>query len=191
MSPTESERREVRLAEAAPSILDADQLLFRRKGVIASVGRGPYSHAAKTAWWGRDLFCLEVREWRGGRAVTLESQVKRRPGQIDVFRSNPGNHWVFDRQKSTDVMKQFAGCQYGYWGVLRASFSHLPVVRLLTSANIDDAANDGTPPFCSHACAYADRVGGFDPVRNLADAFTEPSDLARSPFYEYLFTLVP
>jgi hypothetical protein len=55
----------------------------------------------------------------------------------------------------------------------------------------DDAA-DGRPPFCSQACAYADRVGGaVDPVRNLADRLTEPSDLARSPFYAYLFTLLP
>lgn len=37
----------------------------------------------------------------------------------------------------------------------------------------------------------ADRVGGrVDPVPHLADRLTEPADLARSPFYQYLFTLV-
>ena len=40
--------------------------------VIAIAGRGRHSHAAKAAWWGDDLFCLEVREWHGGRAVTLD-----------------------------------------------------------------------------------------------------------------------
>ncbi len=35
-----------------------------------------------------------------------------------------------------------------------------------------------------------DRVGGgVDPVPHLADRLTEPADLARSPFYEYAFTL--
>jgi hypothetical protein len=37
----------------------------------------------------------------------------------------------------------------------------------------------------------ADRLGGgVDPVPHLADRLTEPADLARSPFYEYLFTLI-
>src|SRR4029079_15323530 len=65
----------VRFYDVQAQILDADLLLWRRRGLIASAGRGAYSHAGKAAWWGDDLFCLEVREWRGGRAVTLESQV--------------------------------------------------------------------------------------------------------------------
>ena len=56
----------------------------------------------------------------------------------------------------------------------------------------DDKAVDSRPPFCSHACAMADRIGGgVDPVPHLADRLTEPADLARSPFYRYLFTLTP
>jgi hypothetical protein len=67
---------------------------------------------------------------------------------------------------------------------------HLPLVRLAVRANVDDGAIDRRPPFCSHACAMADRLGGgVDPVPHLADRLTEPADLARSPFYEYLFTL--
>jgi hypothetical protein len=69
---------------------------------------------------------------------------------------------------------------------------HLPLVRWLMTAHLDDAAPDGRPPFCSHACAMADRQGGgVDPVPHLADRFTEPADLARSPFYRYRFTLLP
>src|ERR1043165_2196205 len=93
-------------------ILDGDLLLVRRRGLISIAGRGAHSHAAKAAWWrssapavgrsrqpdalefamaagNRDiLFCLEVRELHGGRAVTLSSQVKRFPGRIDVFQAN-------------------------------------------------------------------------------------------------------
>ena len=38
----------------------------------------------------------------------------------------------------------------------------------------------------------SDRIGGgVDPVAHLADRMTLPADLARSPFYAYLFTLTP
>lgn len=174
-------------------IADADLLLFRRTGLISVAGRGVHSHAAKAAWWGDDLFCLEVREWHGGRAVTLESQVNKFPHRIDVLRANPNQRWPeFDRTRSTLFMRRLAGCDYGYAAVLSAAMLHLPFVRLAVRADFDDSAIDRRPPFCSHACAMADRLGGgIDPVPHLADRLTEPADLARSPFYEYLFTLTP
>ena len=79
-------------------IRDSDLLLFRCRDLIAIAGRGEHCHAAKAAWWGNDLFCLEVRQWFGGRAVTLSSQVARWPGRIDVFQANPDNRWPhYDR----------------------------------------------------------------------------------------------
>ena len=181
------------LPAAQPHIRNADLLLFRRRGPIAIAGRGVHSHAAKAAWWGEELFCLEVREWHGGRAVTLASQVRRFPGRIDVFRANPNNRWPeFDRQRSSQLMRRLAGCDYGYVAVARAAMLHLPVVRWWVRASTEDGAIDRRPPFCSQACAMADRMGGgVDPVPYLADRLTEPADLARSPFYEYQFTLIP
>jgi hypothetical protein len=179
------------LAAAAWQILDGDLLLFRRRGLIAIAGRGEHSHAAKAAWWGDELFCLEVREWHGGRAVTLASQVRRFPKSIDVYRANPANRWPeYDRTRSTMMMRRLAGCDYGYAAVLAAAMLHLPIVRLAVRAEVDDRAIDRRPPFCSQACAMVDRLGGgIDSVPHLADRLTEPADLARSPFYEYLFTL--
>lgn len=184
-------RRLVCYAEARAEIRDADLLLFRRRGLISIAGRGRHSHAAKAAWWGDDLFCLEVREWYGGRAVTLSSQVERRPGCIDVYETNPDDRWPdYDRAAATRFMRRLAGCQYGYGNIVRAALLHLPVVRLATRASLDDGAVDRSPPFCSQACALADRIAGaVDPVLNLPDHLTEPSDLARSPFYRYRFTL--
>jgi hypothetical protein len=181
----------VTLADARSEILDGDLLLFRRRGLIAIAGRGEHSHAAKAAWWGDDLFCLEVREWHGGRAVTLDSQVRRRPGRIDVYRANPAKRWPeYDRTRATTMMRRLAGCDYGYVGLLAAAMLHLPFIRMAVRAEVDDNAIDRRPPFCSQACAMVDRVGGgIDPVPHLADRLTEPADLARSPFYEYLFTL--
>jgi len=191
--PSTHLKRLVSLAEARDEIADSDLLLFRRRGLIAIAGRGEHAHAAKAAWWDGDLFCLEVREWHGGRAVTLESQVQRCLGRIDVYRANAHQRWPeYDRARATKFMRRLAGCDYGYAAVLAAAMFHLPVVRLAVRAELDDSAIDRRPPFCSHACAMADRIGGgVDPVPHLADRLTEPADLARSPFYKYLFTLVP
>jgi hypothetical protein len=190
---TDSELLYVPLRQARIQIRDSDLLLFRRRGLISIAGRGDHSHAAKAAWWDDDVFCLEVREWHGGRAVTLASQVQRFPSRIDVYQANPEDRWrEYDRRGATRAMRRLAGCSYGYWGVVTASLLHLPVVRLAAHADVHDAGYTGRPPFCSQACAMSDRVGGgVDPVSHMADRMTLPADLARSPFYRYRFTLTP
>ena len=183
----------VRLDQASHYIEDGDLLLFRRRGLISIAGRGMHSHAAKASWWDNDLFCVEVREFKGGRAVTLESQVRLFPGRIDVLRANRSGRWIeYDRQGAVRYMRQFAGSRYGWYDVIRTAMLHVPLVRLFIRPDTNDTSLTARPPFCSHACALADRIGGgVDPVPHLADHFTEPADLARSPFYEYLFTLLP
>ena len=91
--PQVSEPRCVLYDDAREQIAEGDLLLFRRRGLISIAGRGVHSHAAKAAWWDGDLFCVEIREWFGGRAVTLSSQVERYPGRIDVFETNPDGRW--------------------------------------------------------------------------------------------------
>lgn len=183
-------RKLVRLADVKQELRDGDLLLFRRRGLISIAGRGVHSHAAKLAWWGDTPFCLEVREWFGGRAVTLESQVNRRPGRIDLFRANPDGRWPeYDAAAATRYMRRLAGCDYGYASVVEAALLHLPIVRMCVTAEVEDKAVSRRPPFCSQACAMADRLAGsVDPAPYLADRLTEPADLARSPFYEYQFT---
>ncbi len=154
---------------------------------------GIHYHSAKAAWWKTDLFCLEVREFRGGRAVRLSSQVERYPGRIDVFRPNADDRWPrYDADKSLEVMRRFVGCDYGWWNVLATAVTHLPFIRILMRPDVDDESVSARkhPPFCSQAVSIAERIGGgVDPVPCLADRFAEPADLARSPFYKYLFTL--
>ena len=239
--------------QAQRDIYDADLLLFRKHGAISVAGRGIHSHAAKAAWWNNDLFCLEVREFHGGRAVTLESQTRRYPGRIDVFRANADNRWPeYNRARAAAVMRRFAGCDYGYWNVFKTALTHVPGIRffcrpafrndgddrwkaylfpsdkyrrdaenespyedtrwierdwawndfcsesdaaLCGELSIKDEGDESepvkiSPPYCSEACSLADRLGGgVNPVELLSDRFTEPADLARSPFYRYLFTL--
>ncbi|TWU30211.1 hypothetical protein [Bythopirellula polymerisocia] len=185
----------VRLSETASQIWNGDLLLFRGSGLIArligTAGRSPYTHAARAIWWGDTLFCCEVRELKGGRAVTLASQVRKFPGRIDVFATNPDNRWAeYDRHGAIQHMLQLTGCDYGYAGLLEAALLHVPLWRILVRPATDDAEVTRRPPFCSEACAMADRIGGrVDPVPHLADRITEPADLARSSFYRYRFTL--
>jgi hypothetical protein len=193
MEPSQDDRRFVSLLEAHKQIRDSDLLLFRRRGLISIAGRGVHSHAAKAVWWGDDLMCVEVREWVGGRAVTLESQVKKFPGLIDVYEVNAWNVGRYNRIEAAKFMRRkFAGSPYGYGHVLWASLLHVPVARIFCRPQLRDADLNGKPPFCSEAVAMADRIGGgVDPVPNLADRLTEPADLARSSFYKYRFTLLP
>jgi len=173
----------------------ADLLLYRRRGAISIAGRGAHSHAAKAIWAGKQNdvpMVLETRSFVGARAVTLASQVRLYPGRIDVYHSNAGGRWPeYDRQKADRAMWCMVGKKYGWRGLWCAAVLHLPVVRWFVRAELDDLAIHKRPPFCSHACAYADRMGGVDPVNHLADRLTEPADLARSPFYAYAFTLIP
>ena len=188
-------RNFVQLKHVESRIRDGDLLLFQGTGffsqLIRVAGRSDFSHAAKAIRWGETMFCCEVRELKGGRAVTLESQVLRNPGRIDVFETNPGGRWKgYDRAGAVRYMRRLAGCDYGYVGVLKAALRHLPLWRCLVRPDMDDLKRTSRPPFCSEACALADRIGGgVDPVPQLADRVTEPADLARSPFYRYRFTL--
>ncbi len=188
-------RNLVSLTQYASLICDGDLLLFRGQGLlsrlIGAAGRSDYSHAARAVWWGDLLFCCEVRELKGGRAVTLESQVTKYPGMIDVFETNPSRRWrTYDRRGAVRYTRRLAGCDYGYRGVLKAALVHVPLWRFLIRPDMNDQQRTSQPPFCSQACAMADRIGGgVDPVPHLADRVTEPADLARSPFYRYRFTL--
>lgn len=154
------------LTQAKPDIQDADLLLFRGKGVISrfirSFGRGKYSHVAKASWLKGELFCLEVREWKGGRAVTLSSQVQKFPGQIDVYETNALHLPGYDRAKSDSLMLLFAGIEYGYLDIMETAALHTWGLRILATANVDDDFVSKRPPYCSAACAIADRVGGGD-----------------------------
>lgn len=171
-------------------VLDGDLLLFRSKGLIAVAGRGIYSHAGKAMWEGDVLYCLEVREFLGGRQVTLESQAIKNPGRIDVYRAGD-RYPEYDREYATKQMQMFIGVDYGWWNVITTAITHMFILRWFFRPSTNDQLLDlRYPPFCSQACSIADRYGGgVDPVPNLADKFTEPSDLARSTFYDYRFTL--
>ncbi len=188
---TDSELTFVPYRQARHLVRDADLLLFRRRGLISIAGRGDHSHAAKAAWWGDDLFCLEVREWHGGRAVTLSSQVRRFPASIDVYQANPGERWPqYNRagRHSADAQAgrlslRLLGRRHGFATALARRAIGGAGRRMRRRA-------PGASAILQPGVRLCDRIGGgVDPVPHLADRMTLPADLARSPFYQYQFTL--
>lgn len=211
------DHRYVLLSEAADAGMRSGDLLLYQAGrsvvdlFISRAGRTRYCHAGR-AWlalpglMAQHWRALDTIAWHGGRNVSLAAEVSRCPGRIDVFEPNPGapkddenvgygvaGAWGrgYDPSLACDwLLANVVDQPYGWWSICRASLLHLPFVRLLVRPQTDDQAfNGGLLPYCSHAQAMADRVGGFDPVVNLADRLVEPGDLARSPFYRYRFTL--
>jgi len=187
-------RKVIPYEEARTLIRDADLFLFRGRGLVSLLiqrgGRGHYSHAGMAVWARDTLLCCEIREWHGGRAVTLSSQVRAFPSRIDWYESAPHGMWPeFDRAATADCMLRKAGTRYGYAAVLNAGLLHLPFVRLLIDPETDDTAGDSAPEYCSAGVANCYRLGKIDPVFNLSDRLTEPNDLSRSPFFQYRATL--
>jgi hypothetical protein len=188
--------KKIPYSEAADRIEDASVLLYRpwlrpASIIIAMVGRTRYSHGAMAARWGEDVMCLEQLQTTGGRATCFKEQVERSWGRWDVYRVVPGPK-PFDAAKAVQAMRRLTGTPYGWWSLIGVTLRHTPFLRLFFPTSMNDQANGKHRwRFCSDAVSWALRVGGFDPVPNLADRATEPGDLARSSGLEYVFTPIP
>lgn len=201
-------------SEAKSLLNEGDVLLFKGRGIfsraIKIASEGQYSHAAVASGWkanGHILWeCVEFREGKGGRTVSLERQVNEWPEAIDVYRVAPNFlHMDFDGKKvnitnvefngrcATNHMRAMTGLPYGWKRIWWIAQHKLPFLRWFY--NIDSVTNDENKdliyPVCSTAVAYSYSKCGYDLVPNRANQWTEPSDLARSALLNYLFTLTP
>jgi hypothetical protein len=189
-------------------IQEADVLLFRgvslSSWLIKRYGGGVHSHAGMAHWDGDHLECVEFREFKGGRAVSLKTQVDSHPDNIDIFRpatrlqynefisseakySNTNHRTAFEPNKITDTMINLTGLPYGWKNIWKLAKHYLPFYRLAPQNMKDD---DPTNVFvCSTAVAFAYRQAYIDPVPYLADSAVMPADLARSALFKYQFTI--
>jgi hypothetical protein len=200
--------------EAEQYIKEGDVLLFRGRGLsswlIKRYGSGVHSHAGMAHWDSDNLECIEFREFKGGRTVSLKSQVETHPDNIDIFRPArqihsmnfsgwPANMEAYDREEQidifnehtakevTDVMIELTGLPYGWENIWKLAKHYIPFARL-AKQNIKD--DDPMNVFvCSTAVAYAFRKAYVDPVPYLADSAVMPADLARSALFKYQFTI--
>ena len=200
--------------EVKDHILEADILLFRGKSpfsfLLRMTGRTRYTHVAIASWkytqekngkCKKDILeCIEFKEGIGARTTNLSVQLKKYSGRLDVFRlSNKiqlfdANHlngyWIeLDRIKVTNKLRTAAGLKYDWTQLCKVGLTHIPLLRFIFKPNINDYYYDNVYDICSSAISAAIRDGYSDPVKFLADQYTEPSDLARSSMLSYLFTL--
>ncbi len=197
---------------ASKLIKEGDILLFRAPETVWSFGYwvaaytgGIHCHvglASKTDDGGM-VECVEFREFKGGRTVSLEQQVIEQSGQIDVFRpvrivrsleykENVVSEYLhkYDEvtaRNVTDTMRRMTGSPYGWANIFNILKCYLPVIRLRPRSK-DDLQE---PPVyvCSTGVAYALRKHFVDPVPYTPDELTTPADIARSPILNYLFTI--
>lgn len=207
---------EIKYEDARSLIQEADVLLFRNKGFfpywIKQATESPYTHVALASWLHDEkgvpihLECVEFREWKGGRVVNLSTVVKSSNKRIDVYRApNYIPIIKFDDEKNeivrglirlnkldiTQCMRQLTGLPYGWRRIFWLATFHLGILRLIPSAKAycDALENDVVYPVCSTTVAHCYQKHFVDLTHNRCNARMEPSDVARSPILNYLFTL--
>lgn len=194
-------------SKAKNLIEEGDILLFKGHGfiskLITQVGKGIHSHAAMASWHNNLLECVEFREFRGGRAVSLYNEVDRLGSEvIDVFRPIPKYHklslidgkvetkeFIYDGKAATNYIRQLTGLPYGYKRILILAERYMPFIRWMIPPNIDDDLETDVYPVCSTAVGKTMRAVYVDPVPYKPDCYVEPPDLARSSLLNYLFTI--
>ena len=193
--------------DACKLINEADVLLFQAKGFIGkgitAYTGGKHSHTGLAHWDNDRLYCVEQREFKGGRSVTLESQVKG--STIDVYRASPlvtkpdnigEDHvdWTLARfneekaKKVTSTALSLTGQPYGWKNIWEIFKGYAPGFRLMyRPKNGDDTLSQAY--VCSTVVTYSYRINYADPCPNLSDARTTPADIAQSALFHYLFTI--
>ena len=192
-------KNKIPYSEAKKLIKEGDVLLFRGKGIISWLikryGSGLHSHAAIAHWDGDHLQCVEFREFKGGRSVSLRTQVNDTPSGSDVFRSAQKVQYEKEgynltdaiRSKISSILMLLTGLPYGWKNIWKLGLHYFPFCRLAPQNTKDE---DPTKVFvCSTAVAYAYRMAYIDPVPYLADSAVTPADLARSALFQYQFTI--
>ncbi len=208
------EYKNVKFKDAKELIQEADVLLFRTSGLvpylIKTASQGPYTHVGLASWVYNArsepmyLECVEFREWKGGRAVNLEQQVRFHNRQIDVYRSsnpfvelyyNDGQihaieHHFYGRD-ITNCLREVTGIPYGWSRIWWLAKHHFIGTRLwLPKESDDDTLEDEVIyPVCSTVISHCFHKHFSDLTHNRSNSRMEPSDIARSPLLNYLFTL--
>lgn len=199
--------------DAIKQIQTGDVLLFKAPpfpsvgwGITQYTG-GKHSHVGLAKRDGEHVYCVEQREFKGGRAVNLKTQVDQNPSRIDVYRpKSEFVSWESDKNEDFSVKKvkytftnevaehiidtamDLTGTDYGWKNIWEIFKGYCPGYRLIyRRKNGDDEISKAY--VCSTLVTYAYRINFIDPCPNLRDSKTKPSDLAQSMLFDYIFTI--
>jgi len=157
-------------------IQTGDILLFRPTSIMGYIAAfftwSRYSHAAMVDVIDGITYCLEVREFWGGRKIELAKY----GGRYEVWRLKdvPYNYFC---ENAAMQMYKFLGVEYGWCHVIASI-----VLRGVRAYGSNECEHH--PPFCSEAVSRAYRYAGIDLRPDIVDRFTLPGDLAGSPYLE-------
>lgn len=201
----------IKYSDSKNLIKHGDVLLFQGSGIVSwlikTYSYGEYSHVGLADLSNDIQMCCEMREFKGGRCVSLQSQVNKIGSEIkkiDVFRlvseikydeTLEDGTIIEVKKESTDLTKEnlinkmltMTGSDYGWDNIWKIVKHYLPFFRLLKPKTKDDALSD--LHICSSAVSYCIRTSFDDPVPFLPDHMVTPSDLSRSPLLKYQFTI--
>lgn len=195
-------------------IQEGDVLLFRGSGLISRLikiaSQGPYTHVGLASWvydsLGNRAYleCVEFREWKGGRAVNLQKQIELHNQKIDVYRASTPfiepyfkngivkQHKIhFSGRTITNCLRKVTGIPYGWRRIWWLGKHHFLGTRLwLPKESHNDILEESVVyPVCSTVVAHCFHSNFTDLTHNRSNLRMEPSDIARSPILNYLFTL--
>lgn len=197
--------------EASKHIEEADVLLFEARGIIGkaiiSLTGGKHSHVALAHWDRDQLYCVEQKEFKGGRSVALAQVVKEKPHRIDVYRVNKYIYvpevvknngtftvsWekkVFGEKEANSVVDiglSLTGSSYGWQNIWEILKCYAPFYRLLRKHKGDEEIVRAF--VCSTLVTYSYRKVYVDLCPNLSDTRTTPADIAQSGLLHYMFTI--
>lgn len=198
-------------SQARQHIEEADVLLFKAHGVVGRVittlTGGHHSHVG-LANWNRDrLYCVEQKEFKGGRSISLSRLVQEKPERIDVYRVNKYIYvptviknngtftvrWdkrVFGPKRAsqiTDIALELTGSEYGWRNIWEIFKCYTPFLRLMQKTKGDEEIARAF--VCSTLITHSYRKVYADLCPNLSDTRTTPADIAQSGLLHYMFTI--
>jgi hypothetical protein len=189
---------------------EADILLWKGSGFprlgfwIKVYTKGMHSHCGLTHFDGI-WKCVEMRELKGGREVSLKSQVLEYPNGIDVYRASPsvllpeiddnGEVEWFKKEFTPEIARaivmtaqKLTGSPYGWKNFFNIVLGYAPFARLASSRKFDDTEEMTSAHVCSTLVAYSYRIHYTDPCPMVNDSKTQPADLERSSLFHKIFT---
>lgn len=200
--------------QAKDLLKEGDILLFRGSGIISNLikiaGAGAYSHVAIASCVNDEWEVIEFREWLGGRSVNLYNYLIdsiKSKSYIDVYRSTDEYTSLFfnyidkklirkkvkfDGKKVTQCMRNLTGLPYSYkriFLILKIKLFKLNLLRNIEKITSNIPTDEIVYPVCSTVISHCFSRNKFGLLKNRSDEYMEPSDISRSPYLNYLFTL--
>ena len=174
-------------AEARADLRDLDVIAWEGRGLVSRLIRlitgGSVTHVGLVVRAHGCVLVVESREWRGGRAVLLSSQIPADGVLVLRLREPIDAH---ARAEAVEYALGATGAGYSYRGVLR----FLRRLGIPLRAPAPDRRDRGAQ-FCSELVSAVLRLADRDPRPDLADAATSPADLVASPRLGLMWRMLP